>query len=182
MTHGDEAAADTASGRLRHLHDYFLEHPVTGPVEGHTPTRTAAAPLSLGTLSHIRASVAEVVQHTHETNPDAGPAPTRADAVYDWARQHTEHADDTDRIHGEIIEYRQYLEHAVRAGDIKVVRRHPCPLCGTWGLMWVREHQRALCTNTDCTDRDGLSRMFPLHRLAFEHVIGRKNLRHVSAT
>lgn len=181
MAHGDEAA-DTASARLRDILQHFREHPVTGPVEGHTTTRTPSAPLSLGTLDHIRACVSEVVQHTLDANPDAGPAPSRADAVYDWARQHTAHTDDTVRTRSDVIEYRQYLEHAIRAGDVKVIRKHRCPKCRTWGLMWSREMNRALCTNTDCVTRDGFSRTWSLHKLAWEHIARRKNLRQASAT
>jgi hypothetical protein len=183
MAHGDEAS-DTASARLRDILQHFREHPVTGPVEGHTTTRTASAPLSLSTLDHVQASVSEVVQHTLNANPDAGPAPARADAVYDWCRQHTEHSDEAVQARRDTIEYRHYLEHAIRAGDVKVVRQHRCPECRTWGLMWSREMARALCTNTDCVDRDGFSRTWSLAKLAHEHIehVNRKNIRHVSAT
>src|SRR5688572_11076352 len=84
MEQGD-TSKDTAAARLRQLTQYFREHPVTGPVEGHAASRSAPAPLSLATLDHIHASVNEVVEHTHAANPKAGPAPARADAVYTWA-------------------------------------------------------------------------------------------------
>jgi hypothetical protein len=173
---------DGAAARLHHLQQYYREHPVTGPLEGHAPVVNPGAPLSLATLDHISASVREVAEHTRALNPHAGPVPAEAAAVYDWCREHTEHADDIDRQGLEVIEYRQYLEHAVRAGDHKVVRRHRCPKCGTWGLMWQPDMQRALCTNTGCVDRDGFSTTVPLARLAYEHVVGRKNLRRVSTT
>jgi hypothetical protein len=166
---GDEST-DTAAARLQHLTTYFREHPVTGPSERHAATVTPGAPLSLATLDHVRACVDEVVQHTHAANPTAGPAPSRAEAVYDWCRQHTQHTDDTVQLRGQIIEYRQYLEHAIRAGDVKVVRPLRCPECQTFGLMWIREM------------RTVVSRTFTLARLATHHVTSRKNLRQACAT
>jgi hypothetical protein len=102
--------------------------------------------------------------------------------VYDWAREHTEHADPIDRQRLEVVEYRQYLEHCVRAGDVKVIRRHPCPKCGCYGLMWQADNQRALCTMTECVDPDGFSTQVTLSTLAHRHVTGRKNLRQSRAT
>lgn len=181
MNHGDDT--DNATQRLRQLSTYFREHPVTGPSVGHAPSRTPAAPLHLATLDHITASYAEVVEHTRSANPDAGPAPARADAVYDWAREHTAHADEAVQQRAAVIEYRQYLEHAIRAGDWrKVIRPHRCPECRTFGLMWKDEMQRVLCTNTRCVDRDGFSTTVTLSRLAHEHVAKQKSLQQVSAT
>ena len=180
MNAGDNT--DDAASRLRHLTNFLLEHPVTGPVTGHTPTTTPSTPMSLGTLSHIDASVRELIQHTRKANPDAGQAPSRADAVYDWARQHTEHADEDVQQRRETIEYRHYLEHALRAGDKTVIRKQRCPECRTWGLMWQATQQRALCTNADCVDRDGVSTTVDLRRLANEHVAARKKIRQARAT
>ncbi|MFD8488576.1 hypothetical protein [Streptomyces sp. NPDC059712] len=174
-------STDSAAARLRYLNDYLLEHPVTGPSDCRNPTRTLSTPISLGTLSHIDASVREVITHTRKANPDAGQAPTRADAIYDWARQHTEHADEAAQQRRDAIEYRQYLEHAIRAGDWrKVIRPQRCPECRTFGLMW--RSGRILCTNSECTDTDGTSTTVTLARLAHEHVTARKNLRQVRTT
>jgi hypothetical protein len=182
MVEGDATTDDTAASRLRHLNTYFREHPVTGPAEGHTTPVTSAAPMSIATLDHIRASVREVVDTTLEANPHAGPLPASVDAVYEWCRQNTRHADETVRLRVEIVEFRQRLEHAIRAGDTKVVRPLRCPQCRTWGLMWAREYQAAVCTNTECVDRDGCSNSFTLARLAHHHVTSRKNLRPACAT
>lgn len=172
---------DSAAATLRYLNDYLLEHPVTGPTEGRNPTRTLSTPISLGTLSHIDASVREVIAHTRKANPDAGQAPSRADAIYDWARQHTEHADEAAQQRTQVIEYRQYLEHAIRAGDWrKVIRPQRCPECRCFGLMW--RSGRILCTNSECTDTDGTSTTVTLARLAHEHVATRKNLRQARTT
>jgi hypothetical protein len=173
---------DTAAARLRHLTTYFREHPVTGPSTGHATTVNPGAPLNLATIDHIRACVAEVVDTTREANPDAGPVPARVEAVYDWCRENTEHSDETVQLRVAIVEFRQRLEHAIRAGDTKVIRPLRCPECRTWGLMWVREAQAAVCTNTECVDRDGLSNSFSLSRLATHHVMSRKSLRQVCAT
>ncbi|MFF7795614.1 hypothetical protein [Streptomyces sp. NPDC007991] len=173
---------DGAAARLHQLAEYFREHPVEGPVEGHSASRSAPAPLSLATLDHIQASVNEVIAHTRGANPEAGPAPSRADAVYDWCREHTEHADETVQQRRDTIEYRQYLEHALRAGDKLVIRKQRCPECRTWGLMWQRDMQAALCTNTDCVDNDGFSHTFTLARLAHEHVTARTKIRQARTT
>lgn len=183
MVHQDDGT-DTAAARLHQLATYFRDHPVTGPVEGHTPGRSAApAPMSLATLDHIRSSVQEVVTHTRTANPDAGPLPERVEAVYAWARDNTQRAPEIDQQRLEVIEYRQYLEHAIRAGDWrKVIRPQRCPECRTFGLMWEHAMQRALCTNTDCVDKDGFSTTVSLSRLAHEHIAGRKHLRQARTT
>lgn len=174
MIYGDDT--DNAAARLRQLHDYYLEHPVTGPTEGRTASRTASAPLNLGTLDHTTSSVQEVVEHTRAVNPDAGPLPDRLEAVYEWARQNTAHAPEIEQQRTEVIEFRQYLEHAIRAGDWrKVIRPLRCPKCRTFGLMWLNTTQRALCTNTECVDQDGASTTHSLARLAYEHVASRKS-------
>lgn len=177
MAQGDDAQ-DTAAARLRHLDKYFREHPVTGPVEGHSASRSTPAPLSLATLDHIQASVHEVVELTREANPQAGPTPSRVDAVYDWCREHTEHADEAVQQRRETIEYRQYLEHAIRAGDVKVVRSHRCPSCGTVGLLWHQAAQRARCINRHCARRNGgISRAWTLASLAHEHIASNESLK-----
>ncbi|WP_047121253.1 hypothetical protein [Streptomyces leeuwenhoekii] len=180
MTDGDNTntTQDTAAKRLRDLHDYYLKHPVTGPTARRAPTTSASAPLSLATLDHIQSSVREVAEQTLAANPDAGRAPSRADAVYDWCRQQTEHADEIAQQRLESIEYRHYLEHAIRAGDTKVVRRHRCPSCGTAGLLWQQAMGRATCVNLHCARRNGgLSRSWTLAYLAYEHVAANASLK-----
>jgi len=174
--------SDTAAARLAALNEYFREHPVSGPGEGRAPTRSSGAPLRLATVDHIRASVAEVAGHTYAVNPDAGPVPEQAADVYDWCREHTRHADEAVQTRRDIVEQRQRLEHALRAGDPSVIRPHRCPECRTFGLMWVAEMQAAVCTNTRCTDRDGMSTTVALGRLAYEHVTAQKKLQRTRAT
>lgn len=179
MTQGDE---DTAATRLRQLAQYFREHPVTGPVEGHTPSRSAPAPLSLATLDHITQSVQELTELTDTVNAEPSPLPARVRDVYEWCVANTSHAPETTRLRRDTVIYRQALEHAIRAGDRTVVRKHRCPECRTWGLMWHAVRQTALCTNSECVDTDGCSTTVTLARLAHEHIAGKKNLRQVSTT
>jgi hypothetical protein len=175
MAHGNTTDTDNAAQRLHQLHTYFREHPVTGPTEGRAGHVTAPAPMNLGVLDHMTASVREVVDHTRSVNPAAGPLPQRVRDVYAWCHENLEHADEDDRQRLQVIEYRQYLEHAIRAGDTDVIPPHRCPECRTWGLMWLAPRQRALCTNRECVDQDGLTHTFDLARLAYEHVAAQQS-------
>ncbi|MCX5000936.1 hypothetical protein [Streptomyces longwoodensis] len=183
MGDGDESQ-DTAARRLRQLNAYFREHPVRGP-EGHSYTRFSAhasttapgIPFNTRVSEHIDASVTEVVAHTRAANPDAGPAPTRADAVYDWAREHTRNAPEAEQFRRDMLEYRHYLEHAIAAGDTSVVRPHRCPDCRTVGLFWQEERGTVICFNRRCAQANGgIHRTHSLARLAFEHVALQRRL------
>jgi hypothetical protein len=183
-TDTDDTDTDTAAQRLSELNAYFLTHPVTGP-EGHSYTHlgghhTSTAPglpYNARIAEHIQASVTEVITHTRNANPDAG-QPQRIEDVYDWARQHTEHAPEDVQFRRDVVEYRHRLEHAIAAGDIKVVRPHRCPSCGTLGLHWQSDRQRAVCLNLHCADANGgISHSWSLGRLAFERVAVEKSLR-----
>lgn len=184
MAHG-ETDTDGAAHRLAQLHAYFREYPAIGPVEGHATT-AASAPMRLATLDHITASVREVAEHTRAANPDAGPLPQRVQDAYAWMHQSLTHADATAQLRAAAIEYRQYLEHCLEARDHGTVRREvrtlPCPTCGCWGLMWAAEMKRAVCTNTECTDRDGFSTTLTLARIAHARAVARQNVRQARAT
>jgi hypothetical protein len=183
MAHGD---TDGAASRLTELSAYYRDHPVHGPVEGRAATVTAAAPMRIGTLDYLTATIREVTDHTHAANPDAGPLPKRLKDVYTWMRDNLEHAPEDARFRADVIEYRQWLEHCLEARDHetvrKQVRRQSCPACGCWVLIWVPEDRRAVCTNTECVDPDGFSTTLTLSRLAHLHVLARKNIRQASAT
>ena len=176
MSTAGEDDNETAN-RLRILNRHFREHPVTGP-EGHSvtgPTSRATAvahglPYPAQIVEQIDRSVAEVAAHTRTVNPAAGPLPARVEAVYDWYREHTANAPAAEQQRRDTILYRQGLEHAIAMGDTKVIRPHRCPGCRTFGLMWIAEAQRAVCTNSRCTTKTGLSSSWTLAKLAYEHV------------
>ncbi|MGW1409442.1 hypothetical protein [Streptomyces sp. NPDC002403] len=164
-------ADDTTAQRLRLLQAEFTEHPRTGPGDGRSSRPAhAPAPINLGVVDRIRAAVYEVETHTRAAFPQALPFTGEADRVYDWARQHTAHLETEQQNAREAIIYRQGLEHAIAAGDTSVIRRHPCPQCGCYGLYWRAKAQRAVCVNHFCTDDDGVSHMWELKQLAQEHV------------
>lgn len=176
-TGDDETGGDTAASRLRLLQEHFREHPRTAPAERSARPAHPGAPLNLTVTDHIRASVAEVAEHARAVNPDAGPLPARVEAVYDWYREHTETAPAAQQQRRDTIVYRQRLEHAIAMGDTKVIPPHRCPRCRTFGLLWVADAQRAVCTNTRCTTRGGHSSSWTLASLAYEHIAAQKPVR-----
>jgi hypothetical protein len=135
------------------------------------------SPLNIAAVDYFGAAVQEVVSHTRAAVPEAGPLPAEAADIYGWMREHTAHLDDHRQTAGEQIVYRQSLEHAIAMGDDKVVRRHPCPACGCYGLFWQQARRAAVCVNHLCTDDDGVSRAWPLKRLAREHIASQKMLK-----
>lgn len=176
----------TAGSRLRLLYDHFRERAVTSP-EGHsyvpagprTTRITAPAPADLGVVDHITASLTEVAAETHAANPDAGPLPSRVEAVYDWYRQHTQQAPEAVQERREAVIYRQQLEHAITMGDVDVVRPHRCPACRTFSLLWPQDRPspstgRVICSNRRCLTKQGLTRTWTLARLAYEYVAAEK--------
>ena len=186
---GQRDDTDTAAARLHELHRYFREHPVRG-AEGHsytagrarTPASTSPVPYDTAVVEHITASVAEVAAHTRKVNPDAGQLPAHVADVYAWARANIQHAPAIEQQHQAVIEARQGLEHAIAAGDHKVVRPHRCPACHTLGVHWpegVRDPKaRAMCLNVHCANaNNGTHRRWSLARLAYEHVTFEKTLR-----
>lgn len=172
----------TAGQRLRLLSEMFREHPVTGPA-GHSyvssePRATAvvpALPYPSDVVEHIDRSVAEIVQHTRAVNPAAGPLPARVEGVYDWYVKNTRTAPAAEQRRRDTVVYRQQLEHAIAMGEYRVIPPHRCPSCRTFGLMWVQEVEKAVCTNTRCTTKGGRSNMWTLASLAYEHVAVRQD-------
>ncbi|MEU3656487.1 hypothetical protein AB0E67_27500 [Streptomyces sp. NPDC032161] len=163
---------DTAAHRLRLLQEEFVQPTRSGPGEGRTPTRAhSPALINLGILQQIQAAVREVESHTRAQAPYAGRFTDRnADRVYEWARWHTAHLEPERQQVRETLIYRQSMEHALAAGDTTVVRRHPCPGCGCWGLFWRETQNRAVCVNRYCRDDLGFSRTWTLAHLAQQHI------------
>ncbi|MFD6149414.1 hypothetical protein [Streptomyces sp. NPDC060243] len=176
---GEERAAEhTADGqdaweRFTTLSTHFRQHPADSRLREHVSgaTRTAGSiPLDLGVIDHLAHTIAELDAIVHEHAPDAASAPHDTADVQDWFAEHTAHLDDASRMRARTTVYRQGLEHAIAMGDDKVVRRHPCPSCGTWGLFWRPAARRAACVNTHCADANGgLPRTWSLNRLAAAH-------------
>ncbi len=171
MARGNTDTDQQAAAQLAALSRYFVEHPVTSRTSGARPTRTVAgAPLNLAVVDHIQASVHEVADHVRAHTPDAGPLPAEAAAVYEWAREHTEHADETVKRRHDVMVYRQHLEHAIRLGDDRIVRKHPCPGCGCYGLHWHAPTSKAVCRNRRCRTPQGRAQVWNLSFLAHEYI------------
>lgn len=161
----------TTAQRLRLLQAEFTQHERRGPGDGRTATRTESpSPVNLGVLDYITAAVHEVVEHTQAATPDAEPFAGPLLGLYEWSRQQTANLDEERQAAREAVIYRQGLEHALAMGDTTVIRKHPCPGCGCWGLMWRPAVQRAACPNRYCLDDDGLSRSWELKTLAHHHI------------
>lgn len=168
-----------AADRLRTLQGHIWRYPtssVTKLPRSGGPTHPEA-PLDLDIIDHITASVREVRAAALADNPDAGPLPADAARAYDWWRASTPDLHGERLLARETVIYRQGLEHAIEAGDTKVVRKHPCPACGCWGLFWQRPEKRAVCANRECVDEDGLARTWELKHLAYEHTTRQKMLK-----
>jgi hypothetical protein len=171
----------TTAQRLKLLELYIAPGRQGPGAARSAPTVKATAAARVDIIDHVAASVDEVITHTRAAAPHAGDIPRERANIYDWAFEHTATADADVQRGRDILIYRQGLEHAIAMGDTKVVRRHPCPACGCWGLIWSGARQRAACVNAYCTDTDGLARTWTLQRLAQEH-IAREEKRRARAT
>lgn len=183
------ADGDTAAGRLHELHAYHRQRPVKSAA-GHSYISSAPrptvvdpeAPVDLDVVDHIQASLREVVGDTLAANPEAGPLPARVEAAYSWYIENTANAPEAVRQRRDTVIYRQSLEHAIALGNRKVVRPHRCPQCRTLGLMWPPGGERAVCTNHNCLDADGMSSTWDLEQLAYAYIAGQKNHGRARAT
>lgn len=179
MGHGDDT---TTAQRLRLLQAEFLVPGSTGPGDGRSATRTTSPALvNLGIVDHMRSSTTEVIEYVQAEAPDAGRYTGEAPGVYAWMRESTKDTTPEKRDVRDAIVYRQGLEHAVAAGNYKVIRPHRCPACRTFGLFWVPAAGQAACVNRHCIDDEGLARTWSLARLAQQHIADQK-LRAVSTT
>jgi len=167
--------SDDAAASLHLLDTHYRTHPANGPAERRTPSVSPGAPLNLDILDHLDRCRAEVVQHARAEVPQLQPLPPRIRDVYDWWTEQTADAGHEVQLRRDIVIYRQGLEHAIRLGEYKVVRTHPCPACGTWGLQWQAHTRSALCLNRKCRDRHGMARTWSLARLATQHIVEKEN-------
>ncbi|MFJ5294507.1 hypothetical protein [Streptomyces sp. NPDC088348] len=148
----------------------YSTHPLNAAPRTRATSPHSPAPMDLGVLDHITAAVTEVIEHTLAVAPDAGPAPAVPDEVYRWAAAATSTAGPGEQQARDTIIYRQGLEHAIAMGEDTVIRRHPCPQCGTYGLLWQAASRRVVCVHTRCTTRDGSSTSWSLAQIARHHI------------
>ena len=168
--------SDDAAASLHLLDTHYREHPTSGPSERRTPSVSPSAPLNLGILDHLDRCISEVVDHARADAGDSlGPLPQRVRDVYDWWTENTADADHEVQLRRDIVIYRQGLESAIRLGEYKRIRKHPCPACRTWGLQWQPHSGHALCLNRRCRDRNGMARSWSLDRLATQYVTSQEN-------
>lgn len=162
--------SDIAAARLRYLQRELSEPHVGGSVMS-VRSRPTSSPfpapsINLGALSHIEASVAEIVETVRDGVPDASPLRGDAVGVYEWAEEHSRLLDEQRARNLQVMVYRQALEHAVAAGEHEVVCREQCPGCGCWSLTWWADQRRAVCFVMDCVDAYGRRSMWTLHHVA----------------
>ncbi len=172
-------ASQQATAQLAHLVDHFVQHPTGRRTGRGAPVRSIenTAPLNIDAISHIDASVREIRDYMRTESPGTlEPLPADAAAVYDWCIRNTETDDDAARRRRDAIIYRQYLEHCILTGDVKVIRTHRCPDCGTVGLHWNPPFKKALCRNIRCKTPDGGLQMWSLARLATAHIEAHEKL------
>ncbi|MFB7359631.1 hypothetical protein [Streptomyces gardneri] len=170
--------------RLRLLQDEYLT-----PRAGHRAERTAtttepSTPIRLAVFDHIRASVTEAVE-TVVANREGNTAPTQPPndprLVYRWMVEETADLDASRQQVIDSLMYRQGLQHAIVMGDTDIIRRHPCPSCVTWGLVWDDDREQVVCPNRYCADDYGQPTTWTLAQIAEDH-IARKNHRAARAT
>ena len=164
-------AADHAGQALRLLNSPDLRHhPRSGPTERRGTAATPGAPLNIGIVDYIDRAVDEVVAHAQAVTGQPKLPPRRVGDIYDWYVEQTAEAEGAQRRRRDSLLETHRLEHAIQLGDHDVVREHPCPRCGTWGLFWQPEAHLALCTNRRCHTPAGMSSTWTLARLAAQKI------------
>ncbi|MEW2393113.1 hypothetical protein AB0933_32605 [Streptomyces venezuelae] len=180
LSQGD-ADSTTAAARMRLLQQEFTTPRRTGDTGRRATTTEPAAPADLSVIDYMARQVREVIDHTLAAAPTASRPPAEFAAVYGWMTTHTDEFEDEKRQTARAIVYRQSLEHALKMGDESVVRRHPCPDCGCWGLFWRAAAREAACLNRHCAG-EGPSRTFTLAQLAHQHIAAQETRRATRAT
>ncbi|MFD3336093.1 hypothetical protein ACFWV1_26115 [Streptomyces sp. NPDC058700] len=170
MNSGDTT---TPAERLRLLHTEYLTPGPARQAERVTKSSEPSTPIRLGVYDHIKATVDELISLAKDNRDGrpAGPRPPRVEDAYRWAVEETAHLDGRRARVRDAVIYRQGLEHAILMGDSKVVRRHACPGCDTWGLIWDRAQETVVCLNRYCADDDGQHRTWTLAEVAEVHIL-----------
>lgn len=167
---GRNTAADAASA-LRLLNSPDMRQlPENGPRQRRTAATTPGIPLNVGMVDYLARTVREVVDHTATITAQPKALPPQIDGLYAWYIEQTADADDVQRRYRDALIETHALEHAIRLGEYNVVRPHPCPRCGSWGLFWDNAGNRARCTDVDCRTPDGLASSWTLARLAAQKI------------
>jgi len=166
---GADDTAHTAAARLRLLVNEFTTPRRTGgaaesPVPRQLPTQPST-PVDLGMLDYVQRQIGEIIDHTRQAAPDAGPPPADVVDSYRWMRDHTAHAAPEQRLARDAMMERHSLEHALAMGDTSVIRRITCPRCHCWSLFWQSARRVAACVNRRCLDR-GRPSLWTLRQLA----------------
>ncbi|MFF8840550.1 hypothetical protein [Streptomyces sp. NPDC015130] len=164
--------------RLRLLQDEYLVPGAGQRAERVSKSTEPGTPIRLAVFDHMRESVGEVVALAASMRENQAPStapPAKADSIYRWLVEETDHLDAARQQARDVVIYRQGLEHAIVMGDSKVIRRHSCPNCVTWGLIWDRVHEEVVCLNRHCADDDGQHTTWTLKQLAEDHIARRNN-------
>ncbi|MFE7547019.1 hypothetical protein [Streptomyces gardneri] len=171
--------------RLRLIHTHFLAPGGGGPrAERVARSTEPAAALRLEVYDHMRDTVTEAAALAKSLCDDQEPyeqPPAAVERVYEWLVAETDHLDERKQRNRDAVIYRQGLQHAILMGEADIIRRHPCPECVTWGLVWDRHREQVVCWNRHCADDDGQPTTWTLAQLAEDH-IARKNRRAARAT
>lgn len=176
----------TAAERLRTL-DTYHRTPIRGAQAVRAaPSSIPGTPVSIGMLDYLDRTGDEIDQLAARDEAAAravdptlliAPKPAALAARYEWWESIPvpDQAREDDRAR---VIYRQGLEHAIREGDTKVVRKHPCPACGCYTLMWARRGGNvAVCPNLRCVDADGMSHTWTLTQIADHHILAERMLK-----
>ncbi|MFD3516298.1 hypothetical protein [Streptomyces sp. NPDC058657] len=167
---GDTTTEAIKAGQQLHLIQGLKTQPTRRPSTGQPTSRSVhgPAPADLRVVDYIAGHVGEVVAYTQAVAPQAPPPPEQDGRVYAWMCEHTADVEEYARRQREALLYRHTLEHAIELhGDTHLIRKHPCPACGCWSLMWQRGE--AVCIYSRCTE-DGTRRVWTLQQLAERHV------------
>lgn len=161
--------ARLADARLRNLtaSRSILPARPTGP-SGHVRAVEPSTPLDVGLLDYMLATQHEVIEHTRASV--VGPLPPASADIYRWYEQQTPAMDAGARRAGEAMLYRQGLEHALRAGEVEVIRKERCPSCRCFTLTWKRRLSAAICDNDRDLDEQQRNRRWTLAQLAQQAV------------
>jgi hypothetical protein len=165
----DTTPAQRAAISLRLLAAGLTELPARpSDPPGRTRSPHGSLPIHAGILDYMARSRDEVVEHARSAVPAdqmQRPIPREHEQVYAWLDEHTPYLDPAARKVAEAIEYRQALEHGLRARDTTVIRKERCPSCRCWSLTWRAAEQRAVCFNGHDT-LGGRARRYTLAELA----------------